>query len=67
MRMPREIDAVDLLYAAHALCAGEPLSKQGLNRNGLRRAKKALEWFIGGIHESIKARTKRVKRVKKRS
>ena len=66
MRYKVDFDAIDLLYAAHALCAWEPLDKQGLNRNGYRSAKRALSWFCGEIHRATKARIRRHKRAKKR-
>lgn len=66
MRLPKDFDGVDLLYAAHSLCSSEPLNKAGLNRNGYRGAKMALLWFVGEIDKAICTRTKRFKRARKK-
>lgn len=59
MRPPKEIDAVDLLYAVDSLCARKSLRDMGLNRRGYRGAKKAQSWFFDQLVKAIKRRKHR--------
>ena len=59
MKLPKTIDAVDLLYAVDSLCGRQPLRTAGLNRRGLRGAKRAQRWFWNEMVKAIRARKKK--------
>lgn len=59
MRLPKGLDAIDLLYAVDSLCAWRPLRGMGLNRRGYRGAKQAQRWFLDEIAKAIRVRKRR--------